>query len=215
MFDVFGITVTGEIITMWAIIAVITVFSLVMTRRFKERPGRIQNILESGVEYIENFLRDILGKQKTEQYFAFFGTMFIFIMVSNYLGFLPGANFIPGFNVPTSSLSVTIGLSVCTFFALQYYSARLGFRHYIKRFVKPVYLLPLLLLDEIIKPVSLSLRLYGNIYGEESVTSQLYEIFPIGVPVIMMLLSLLFCYIQAVVFTMLSAIYIDEATATD
>lgn len=66
-------------------------------------------------------------------------------------------------------------------------------------------------LDEFIKPASLALRLFGNIYGEESVTEQLYELLPIGAPLIMMVLSLLFCAIQAIVFTMLTTIYLEEA----
>ena len=68
------------------------------------------------------------------------------------------------------------------------------------------------LLDEIIKPASLALRLYGNIFGEEMVTEELYHIFPIGAPVVMMVLSLLFCALQAMVFTMLVSIYLDEVT---
>ena len=73
-------------------------------------------------------------------------------------------------------------------------------------------MLPLLILDEFIKPASLALRLYGNVFGEETVTEQLYKILPIGAPIIMMVLSIMFCAIQAVVFTMLVSIYLDEAT---
>jgi len=88
-----------------------------------------------------------------------------------------------------------------------------GVGHFFKRFVTPIALmLPLFLLDEIIKPASLALRLFGNIFGEETVTEQLYHLLPIGAPVLMMALSLLFCAIQAVVFTMLTAIYLEEAT---
>ena len=74
------------------------------------------------------------------------------------------------------------------------------------------FMFPLIVLDEIIKPVSLALRLYGNVFGEEMVTHELYHIFPIGPPVIMMGLSLLFCALQAIVFTMLVSIYLDEVT---
>ena len=63
--------------------------------------------------------------------------------------------------------------------------------------------------------MSLALRLFGNVFGEETVTEQLYELLPIGAPIIMMALSLLFCAIQAVVFTMLTSIYLDELTETD
>ena len=89
-------------------------------------------------------------------------------------------------------------------------------KHYFKRFVTPaVFMLPILLLDEFIKPASLALRLFGNIFGEETVTEQLYELLPIGAPVLMMVLSLLFCAIQAVVFTMLTSIYLDAVTETE
>ena len=74
------------------------------------------------------------------------------------------------------------------------------------------FMLPLLLLDEFIKPASLALRLYGNIFGEEMVTHELYHILPVGPPIIMMGLSLLFCALQAIVFTMLVSIYLDEVT---
>ena len=76
-------------------------------------------------------------------------------------------------------------------------------------------MLPLMVLDEFIKPASLALRLFGNVFGEETVTHNLYDLLPIGVPVIMMVLSLLFCAIQAVVFTMLTSIYLEEAVETD
>ena len=72
-------------------------------------------------------------------------------------------------------------------------------------------MLPLMVLDEFIKPASLALRLFGNVFGEETVTHNLYDLLPIGAPVLMMALSILFCAIQAVVFTMLTSIYLEEA----
>ena len=76
-------------------------------------------------------------------------------------------------------------------------------------------MLPLMVLDEFIKPASLALRLFGNVFGEETVTHNLYDLLPIGAPVIMMVLSLLFCAIQAVVFTMLTSIYLEEAVEAE
>ena len=72
-----------------------------------------------------------------------------------------------------------------------------------------------MVLDEFIKPASLALRLFGNVFGEETVTHNLYDLLPIGAPVIMMVLSLLFCAIQAVVFTMLTSIYLEEAVEAE
>lgn len=206
----FGILdVTGEVITMWVILGVLTLISLLVTRNLKERPGKFQNLLETGVEYLDNFFSGILGKEHSRKYFYFLASMFTFIIICNYSGLLPGMGMTDYFKAPTSSLSVTLGLGVCSFFFLQTAAASRGIKHFFKRFFSVA--LPLLVLDEFIKPASLALRLFGNILGEESVTEQLYNILPIGVPTVMMILSCLFCAIQAVVFTMLVAIYLQEA----
>lgn len=214
----FGILdVTGEVVVMWIILAVVALLSFLATRRLRERPGRFQNLIEMGVEYLDGFFTGLLGREKSRKYLWFLGSLFIFIIFANYSGLFPGVGLTKYAKAPTSSLSVTIGLGIATFFFLLFASIReKGIGGFVKRFWSPVIILPpLLILDEFIKPASLSLRLFGNIFGEETVTEQLYEILPIGAPLIMMVLSLLFCFIQAVVFTMLTAIYLGEATETE
>ena len=198
---------------MWIILAVIALVSLIVKVNLKERPGKFQNMIETGVEYLDNFLDGVLGRKKARQKFAFLASLFIFLIFSNYSGLFPGVGLTDYVKAPTASLSVTIGLGIVTFVFLQVSALKCGVKHYFKRFVSPMFfMLPLLLLDEFIKPISLSLRLYGNIFGEETVIEELYHVFPIGVPVIMMVLSLLFCALQALVYTMLVSIYLDEAT---
>ena len=214
LFSIFGILdVTGEVVTMWIILAVIAILSLIVKKNLKERPGKFQNIIETGVEYLDNFFSDTLGKKKARKYFAFLASLFIFIIFSNYSGHIPGVGLTDYVKAPTASLSVTLGLGILTFVFLQISGIRHSVKHYFKRFVSPMFfMLPLMLLDEIIKPASLALRLYGNIVGEETVTEELYHILPIGAPVVMMALSILFCALQAIVFTMLVSIYLDEVT---
>jgi len=205
--------VTGEVIAMWIILAVVAAISLVVKLNLKERPGKFQNIIETGVESLENFFSDNLGRKKSRKYFTFLASLFIFIIFSNYSGLIPGVGLTDYVKAPTASLSVTIGLGVITFLFLQISGFLHNKKHYFKRFVMPIaFMLPLLLLDEFIKPASLALRLYGNIFGEEMVTEELYHVFPIGAPVVMMVLSLLFCALQAVVYTMLVSIYLEEVT---
>ena len=210
----FGILdVTGEVVTMWIMLLLITLLALVVKKNLKERPGKLQNIVETGVEYLENFFSDILGKERARKYFTFLASLFIFIIFSNYSGLIPGMGLTAYAKAPTSSLSVTAALGIVTFVFLQISGIKHNPKHYFKHFISPMaFMLPLLLLDEFIKPASLALRLYGNIFGEETVTEELYHIFPIGAPVIMMVLSLLFCALQAMVFTMLVSIYLDEFT---
>ena len=205
--------VTGEVVTMWIILAVMAIVSLIVKLTLKERPGVFQNTIETGVEYLDSFFTDNLGKEKARKYFVFLATLFTFIIFCNYSGLIPGVGLTPYVKAPTASLSVTAALGIMTFVFLQYAGLRMGAKHYFKRFVSPMFFMfPLILLDEFIKPASLALRIFGNVYGEEMVTEQLYHIFPIGVPVVMMLLSILFCALQALVFSMLTAIYLDEVT---
>ena len=210
----FGILdVTGEVIAMWIMLFVLALISFIVKKNLKERPGKFQNIIETGVEYLDNFFSDILGKKRSRKYFTFLASLFIFIIFSNYSGMIPGVGLTAYVKAPTASLSVTAALGVMTFIFLQVSGIRHNAKHYFTHFVKPIFImLPLLILDEVIKPASLALRLYGNVFGEEMVTEELYHIFPIGVPVVMMVLSLLFCALQAMVFTMLVSIYLDEVT---
>ena len=214
IFSLFGILdVTGEVVTMWIILAIALVISLVIKFNLKERPGIFQNIIETGIEYLDNFFEGILGKKKSRQYFTFLASLFIFIIVGNYSGLFPGVGLTDYVKAPTASLSVTVALGVMTFVFLQYAGLKTGVKHYFKRFVSPMFfMLPLMVLDEFIKPASLALRLYGNVFGEEMVTEELYHLLPIGVPLVMMVLSLLFCGLQALVFTMLTSIYLEEVT---
>ena len=203
--------ITGEVITEWCIIAVLAIVSLIATHNLRERPGRFQNVIETGVEYLDNFFSGILGRKNARKYFFFLASLFVFIIASNYSGIIPGVGLTKYLKAPTSALSVTLALGIVTFVFLQAAGFKAGSKHYFSHFVKPVaVMLPLLLLDEFIKPASLALRLYGNIFGEETVTEELYGILPIGIPVVMMALSVLFCAIQAVVFTMLTSIYLEE-----
>ena len=211
---IFGfLDVTGEVIAMWVFLVLAAVISLLVTRNLKEKPGKLQNLLELAVEGLDNFFAGILGPENGRKYLFFLAPLFCFILLSNYSGLIPGVGLSKYVKAPTSSLSVTLGLGICTFVFLQAAGIHAGAKHYLKHFLTPV--VPLLLLDELIKPASLALRLFGNIFGEETVMENLYHLLPIGAPIIMMVLSLLFCAIQAIVYTMLTASYLQEFIEED
>ncbi len=208
-------TIGKPIITIWAIIAILTILSIIATRRLKDVPGPLQNIAEMAVEKLEDYFGGTLGYENMRRYFAMFATLFIFIVVSNYSGLIPTAG--ETFAVPTASISVTAALAVIAFFTTHTIGIqRNGFGGYAKSFLKPIaFLLPLTLLDQLVRPFSLAIRLYGNMYAEEMVTAQLRTMFPVLLPLVMQVLSLLFCLIQAMVFTMLTAVYVHEAIGED
>ena len=216
LFSIGPLQVTSTVVSMWAIILVLALLSFLATRRLKDVPGPLQNLAEMAIEKLQSFFADSLGQKHMRKYFPIFATFFIFIIVSNYSGLIPGMGHVKGMALPTASLSVTAGLGVIAFFTTHVIGIReRGLKKYAASFAKPliliVLMLPLNLLEQFIRPMSLALRLYGNMYGEEMVTETLYEIFPIGVPLIMNVLSLLFCMLQAMVFTMLLSIYVSEA----
>ena len=198
---------TKTVYTMWVIMALIVLFSVLATRKLKDVPGPLQNVAELAVNGLID--EGVLGREKCRKYFPIFATLFIFIIVCNYSGLLPGAG--EAFTVPTSVLAVTAALAVIAFFTVHTIGFKTqGFLGYLKSFVTVI--LPITILEQFTRPVSLALRLYGNIYGEEQVTETLFGMFPILLPLVMQVLSLLFCFIQAMVFTMLLAVYVDEAT---
>jgi F-type H+-transporting ATPase subunit a len=197
---------------MWGIMAILGILSFLATRNLDRLPSGIQNLMETVVEMLFNFFGDILGEKRARQMFPFLGTMFLFILMSNYSGLIPGAGHVNGLAAPSSTWSVTAGLALCVFFATHYFGVKADGLKYFKSFTKPVFLmLPLNLVEQCVRPLSLSLRLYGNIFGEEMTLAVLLGLVPYFVPIAMMGLSLLLGGIQAVVFTLLSSIYFLEA----
>ncbi len=214
LFKLFGLPVTSHVTTMWGIMAVLLLVCLLTTRRLTPVPGRLQNLVEFTVEALLRFFEGILGPEKARRYFPLLATFFLFILFSNWSGVLPGAGHVKGFKPPTSTLSVTAGLAAVVFFTVQIAGIREKGWKYLKHFIEPIPIfLPMTLIEEFVKPLSLSLRLYGNIFGEETVVAVLFSLAPYFSPIPMQMLGLLFGFIQALVFTTLTAIYIANATA--
>ena len=212
LFSIGPVQITSTLTTMWVIILILTILSILATRKLKDVPGPLQNIAEMAVEGLQKYFAVILGAKTAKKYFPIFATYFIFIIVCNYSGLLPGAGHFKGFAVPTACLSVTAALAIVAFFTTHTIGIReVGAKRYFKAFIMPyLIMLPLNLIEQAVRPVSLALRLYGNLYSEEMVVEQLYNIFPVLLPLLMNVLSLLFCFIQAMVFTMLLSIYVAE-----
>ena len=209
LFSIGPLEVTRTVVTMWVIIAVLGLVSWLATRRLKTVPGPIQSAAEMAVAKLQDYFTGTMGRHNARRYLM--ATFFIFIVICNYSGLLPGAGH--GFAVPTASLSTTAGLAVIAAFTTHVVGVkRRGLLGYLKTFITPFALmLPLNLIEQVVRPFSLALRLYG----EEMVTEQLAGIFPLILPIIMQVMSLLFCLIQAVVFTMLLSIYIEEAVGEE
>ena len=205
-------TITSEIMTMWVIIAVMVIVCYLGTRNMQNVPHGLQNILETIVDLLMGQIELVLGKERAKKYGAFLMTLFLLIICSNYTGLLPLSGHITGYKAPTSNLSVTAGLAlivIVTYFVT-------GIKTNPKKFGKFFILSPMLpmnLLDAVTRPLSLAVRLYGNIFGEEMVIGFLFGMCPFFLRLPMDCLSVLFGAIQAYVFMLLAAIYIEEGTS--
>jgi len=159
-------------------------------------------------------MTEIMGEKQARRHLSLIGSLGIFILFSNLMAL------VPGFGVPTTTLKTNVALALLVFFATHYYGVREHGLAYFKQFLGPsVPLIPLMLPIEIIshlaRPVSLSLRLLGNMVADHKVVFIFFGIFPLLLPVPFLFLGLLVCFIQAFVFCVLSMIYISMATAHD
>jgi len=193
------------------------------TRNPRMIPGRLQNGAEMVVEALYNFIVDILGPRYGPRYVPFLGTLFVYILAMNLFGL------IPFMDSPTSSLNVTVALALVVFVYSQYIGFRelgvLGWvdhmagspRSAIGWALVPL-MLPIHLMGELAKPISLAARLFGNIFGEDmllvafatlGVSVLSFAHLPIGLPLQLpfLFLALLTSTLQALVFTVLSTIY--------
>ncbi len=223
LFHIGPLEVTSEITTMWIIMVVLFAVCFVGTRNMKRIPSGLQNVLELGIEMYENFWTDVLGRKRTRALMPFLASFFILILCSNYIGLLPGSveyGEVWGFEewmgiswlkAPTSNVSTTAGLAIVVFFLCIFYNIKSkGLLGYLKHFLQAVpILLPINILEQFTRPLSLALRLYGSIYGEEMVVASLAVLCPILLPLAMQVLGILFGAIQAFVFTLLASIYLE------
>ena len=194
----------------WLIMIVLIVLSRLATAKISLVPEGLQNIFEYVIESLENFLVSIMG-EGGRRFFPFLATIFIFVLCCNLQGLVPGSF------APTSNLNTTASLAVLIFLLTHIVGIKKhGFR-YVKHFLGPLPLLaPLMFIIEVIshlsRLISLSLRLFGNVMGEDLVILILFALAgAYFVPLPMMFLGLLTGFLQAFIITLLAMIYVSDA----
>ena len=208
-----SIGITSGMITSAVITLLLCGISIYAGKRIQTVPSGFQNFAEWAIESLYNFFEGIMGSRACRQHFPLIATLFIYILICNYSGLLPASGHKPGLAAPTGSINCTMAMAIIVFVTMFAVGIKehhgLGyFKHYFKPFA---FLFPLMILEDLVKPVSLTLRLYGNIFGEHTVTQSFFDLIPIGLPVVMQALSVLMGLIQALVFSLLASIYIKEA----
>ncbi|MFO7985671.1 MAG: F0F1 ATP synthase subunit A [Desulfatiglandaceae bacterium] len=190
----------------WLVMIILIASAFFLIKRVKLVPEKGQNFFEALVDGLERFMLDITGPEG-RLFFPFIATVFLFILVSNLIGL------IPGFFSPTANLNTTLALALCTFIYTHVIGIKFHGAKYIKHFVGPVWwLIPLMfpieLIGHLARIMSLSVRLFGNIFGKEMVLAILFGLAGLYLaPLPIMFLGILVCFIQALVFMLLATMY--------
>ena len=214
------ISITNTILTMWIVSVLMIVTLLLMTRKRDMVPGRAQNAIEALYDGLQGFAMS-LGGPRAKTYVPLFVTLFIYILLSNWSGLLPFVGRIPLFRAPTSDVNITIGLALVSFAIFQIEGVRiLGFGGYFGKFLPVgefrkgigtgviamfVGLIELML--EFVKPLTLSMRLFGNIYGGEVALGVILALTLAFVPVALYGLELMLNAVQALIFSVLTLMF--------
>ena len=212
-----NLTVHGQVfLVSWFVIALLVIASLAATINSQRIPRGIQNFMEYTLEFIRDLAKSQLGEKDYRPWVPFIGTLFLFIFVSNWSGALIpwGVIELPSGELaaPTNDINTTVAFALLT--SLAYFYAGLSKKGlgYFGNYVHPVaFLLPIKVLEDFTKPLSLSFRLFGNILADELVVAVLVLLVPILIPLPIMALGLLTSAVQALVFATLAGAYIHEA----
>lgn len=193
----------------WFIMAALALLSYFATRRLDIYPHKLQNVMEAVLSSIDTFLTDTVGHEG-RKYFPLVATIGLYILSCNLLGLLPG------FESPTSNINTTASVAIVVFFMTHIIGVRTHGMKYLKHFMGPIWWLsPLMFIIELIghfaRPLSLTMRLFGNIKGEDIVLAVVLLLVPALVPLPVFVLMIFTSLIQTVVFMLLSMMYIAGA----
>ena len=206
LFRLGPLAITRPVVTTWAIMAVLTLVSWLVTRRLKLHPDRRQTVLELIVTGIMIQIDQVIRKNP-RPFLPLLGTLFIFLVAANLSGLLPGVE------APTGKLETPAALALIVFVAVHYFGVRArGFLGYLASFAKPkLIMLPLNLVSEVTRTFSLMVRLFGNVMSGEFVIALVVALAGLFVPIPLMALEILVGLVQAYIFTVLATVFIGAA----
>jgi F-type H+-transporting ATPase subunit a len=217
-------SISNTILTMWMVMALILFVGFIATRRMKLIPGRLQNVVEWAYEFGSDFSVGLAG-EKSRRYYPIFAAFFVLILFSNWSGLVPPVGRIEQLRAPSSDVNITIGLALTAFCIFEFEGfRRLGVRHYLSKFFPigefrhgigagflAMYIGLIELFLELVKPVTLAMRLFGNIYGGEVALAVITALTVALVPVSIIGLEALLNLIQALIFSVLTLVFIVMA----
>jgi len=211
---IIGMGVPPFVAFSWVATAIILILAVLASRSLKLIPSGVQNLVEVIIEFFLDMVDTSIGHMG-RKFFPFIATLGMYILVSNLLGLIPGCE------APTGNLNTTIALALPVFFVTHYYGIKMHKLSYIKHFVGPIRSLPALplmilmfvieLIGHFARPLTLSVRLFGNMVAKHKIILILLLLSPAVVPTAILALGVLVSVIQAFVFVLLTTLYLAGA----
>ncbi|MBU0575613.1 MAG: F0F1 ATP synthase subunit A [Proteobacteria bacterium] len=193
----------------WFVVAMLALCSFLATRRMNMLPGRFQNVMEAVLGGFDDLLVETMGPEG-RKFFPLIATLGLYILTSNLLGLLPG------FESPTANLNTTVSMAVVVFVMTHVVGIRIHGFKYVKHFMGHIWwltpiMMPIEIISHLSRPLSLSVRLFGNIMGEDIVLAVVILLVPFLVPLPVFVLMIFTSVIQTLVFMLLTMMYIAGA----
>ncbi len=196
------------------VVGLLLVFFLILrSRPSVESPGGLQHMFEGLNGFVEGQSRDVIGPH-SERFTPFLLTLGLFILIGNLFGV------VPGLESPTASPVVPLGCAICAFVYYQFQGFRASGAGYLKHFLGPMWwlsplMLPLEIISHLARLMSLTIRLYANMFAGDMVTLVFFSLIPIAIPVIFLGLHIGVALLQAYIFVLLTTVYLAGAVATE
>jgi len=193
----------------WLVMALLILCGFLATRRLDIYPGKFQNVMEVVIDGFDNLVTDTMGHEG-RRFFPLIATIGLFILISNLMGL------VPGFEAPTANLNTNASMAIVVFCLTHYVGVRVHGAKYVKQFMGPVWwlvplMVPIEIVSHLVRPLSLTVRLFGNIEGGHIVVAVLFLLAPFLVPLPILFLKIFISVIQTLVFMLLSMMYIAGA----
>jgi len=194
-------------------VVLVAYFALVRATLSVERPGGVQHLAEITHEFVSDQGESIIGHGH-EKFTGYLTALFVFILLSNLIGL------VPGLESPTADVVVPLGLALVTFVYYHYNGIRANGLGYVKQFTGPVWwlyplMIPIEIISHLARVLSLTVRLYANMFAGDLVTLAFFSLVPVGIPLVFLGLHVFVAGIQAYVFMLLTMIYLSLAVAHD
>jgi F-type H+-transporting ATPase subunit a len=219
LFNLGPLGFTNTSLFTWLVMLVVIVLAVLSARRLKEVPAARswQTFAEVVINALLNLAESAVGRHRARQIFPLMATLFIFILTANWLGLLPlsgpfyivkeGAEKVDLFRSVNADWSNTLALALITFVATEFWGLRHRPREHLMHFVKPLGVGQIELVSEFVRVLSLSVRLFGNLFAGEVLVTVMTGLTKLAVPAVFLVLETLFGFIQATVFTVLCLAY--------